>query len=322
MSAPDPNRPLPPHLANAQQPGPPAPPTNTPLPAARPVTARPVPVSNPPAAPAPAPQPVPAPTVPQAAPAQRAPVPVPTVTTTPAARPVPVTTPAPQPVARPTTGGARPVPITQDAAAKSNRPMPVGEASGNVVREQDPQEEEEGSQPTDKAVRAAPPWLVSMVIHMVLFIILAICTLPFLGQRERVLEVLPTYAEELGEQLEDDQLQTLQLDPALTDPVLSEDTLPVEDPFAAPPEITEIVFDATSSTSDIAAPNIGLALTGREKGMKKALLGAYGGTATTEAAVARALEWLKRNQQQDGMWSLKGPYANGSLVENRLAATE
>ena len=176
------------------------------------------------------------------------------------------------------------MPITQDAAAKSNRPMPVGEASGNVVREQDPQEEEEGSQPTDKAVRAAPPWLVSMVIHMVLFIILAICTLPFLGQRERVLEVLPTYAEELGEQLEDDQLQTLQLDPALTDPVLSEDTLPVEDPFAAPPEITEIVFDATSSTSDIAAPNIGLALTGREKGMKKALLGAYGGTATTEAA--------------------------------------
>ena len=332
MSTPDPNRPLPPHLANAQsgQPTPPA----APLPAARPVAARPVPVApapTPPAVPTPAPPtPVPTQAVPQPVPVQRTAAPQPTPTVAPA-RPLPVTPAAPQPAVPETTAAqpvpqtskpaARPVPVTKADALRSNRPMPI-ENTGTVVRELDPEDDEEGApQPADKAVRAAPPWLVSLVIHMVLFVVLAIFTLPFLGKSDMVLEILPVYAEELGEQLEDDQLQSLQLDPALTDPVLSEDNVAVEDPFAAPPEITDVVFDATTASSDIAAPTIGLALTGREKGMKKALLGAYGGTATTEAAVAMALEWLKRNQERDGMWSLKGPYANGSLTENRLAAT-
>ena len=75
------------------------------------------------------------------------------------------------------------------------------------------------------------------------------------------------------------------------------------------------------ATSDLVAPSIGLALTGREKGMKEALLAAYGGTATTEAAVKLGLEWLKKNQGKDGLWSLTGPYSTGSGVENRAAAT-
>jgi hypothetical protein len=64
-----------------------------------------------------------------------------------------------------------------------------------------------------------------------------------------------------------------------------------------------------------------MALTGREKGMKQALLGAFGGTATTEESVKLGLEWLKRNQQKSGLWSLTGPYEDASGVENELAAT-
>jgi hypothetical protein len=64
-----------------------------------------------------------------------------------------------------------------------------------------------------------------------------------------------------------------------------------------------------------------LALSGREKGMKKALSRIYGGNATTQDAVNRALAWCKRNQRADGAWSLKGPYADGAYDEDQPAAT-
>jgi hypothetical protein len=125
----------------------------------------------------------------------------------------------------------------------------------------------------------------------------------------------------VGEQLEDDLLQMAQLETVdITEPVLSEDLNPVDDPFAAPPNI-DLVLDAVTASSDIVAPSVGMALSGREKGMKKALLGAYGGTATTEAAVKAGLEWLARNQSTNGTWSLSGPYSGGATLENRVAAT-
>jgi hypothetical protein len=55
--------------------------------------------------------------------------------------------------------------------------------------------------------------------------------------------------------------------------------------------------------------------------MKKALQGAYGGTATTEEAVLRGLRWLRKQQQKDGLWSLSGPYSGGSNTPNQTAAT-
>jgi len=73
--------------------------------------------------------------------------------------------------------------------------------------------------------------------------------------------------------------------------------------------------------SGLSTSPIRLSLMGREKGMKEALLAAYGGTATTEAAVKMGLEWLKKNQGKDGLWSLTGPYSTGSGVENRAAAS-
>ncbi len=55
--------------------------------------------------------------------------------------------------------------------------------------------------------------------------------------------------------------------------------------------------------------------------MKKVLLGAYGGNDVTEAAVSRGLEWVAKQQQSDGSWSMRGPYQNGGLEENTPAAT-
>lgn len=44
-------------------------------------------------------------------------------------------------------------------------------------------------------------------------------------------------------------------------------------------------------------------LGGRSSAAREALLTRYGGTAESEAAVVRALNWLKRHQRDDGSWS-------------------
>ncbi len=129
------------------------------------------------------------------------------------------------------------------------------------------------------------------------------------------------YAEDIGIQLEDDQLQAASFDMSdVEDPALSLDELPTNDPLAAPPDIKPELM-GFNATDRIKAPSIGLALTGREEGMKRALLGKYGGTKRTEEAVEMALEWLKRNQRRDGSWSLTGPYSGGGFDENKTSAT-
>ena len=48
----------------------------------------------------------------------------------------------------------------------------------------------------------------------------------------------------------------------------------------------------------------GVGFGGRGTGMKKAMVGGYGGTKRGEQAVAAALDWLARHQFEDGHWSL------------------
>jgi len=95
----------------------------------------------------------------------------------------------------------------------------------------------------------------------------------------------------------------------------------VEDPFAAPLELINLREHGNTASSQIEANEIGLALDGRREGMKQALIGLYGGTETTEAAVERGLEWLARKQKPEGYWSLRGTYPDGAGNENQAAAT-
>ena len=92
-------------------------------------------------------------------------------------------------------------------------------------------------------------------------------------------------------------------------------TLPFE-PFTPPPAAAEAAL-AT------AAPSVRLALSGRSAGRREELLVAGGGGNDTETAVEMALDWLVRNQEKSGLWSLRGPYLDGvgKRPENRLAAT-
>ena len=172
---------------------------------------------------------------------------------------------------------------------------------------------------TKFAVPNAPPWLVSMLVHLVVILVLALIALPQIVESTFVVEV--TYAEELGEQLFDDSQFIESLEPIETDPVLAYDAREVENPLAASaiPQFKLELFDAAA---EIETPAVGLALSGREPGAKRAMLAAYGGTGETENSVEMALEWLKRYQRSDGTWSLAGPYADGVAgTENSLAAT-
>ena len=213
---------------------------------------------------------------------------------------------------------AAPVPAIPKTQPKANVSLVAHRREFLAIADEDYEQLEE--ELVEVAKRSAPAWLISLGVHTSILVVLGILMLP--GLLDQPLQIEVVYAEKIGEQTEDEIFQSPTEEiPVLEEAVLSEDELEVDDPLAAPPEVEPIEFQATNQTSDLKAPSIGMALDGREKGMKKALLAAYGGTATTEGAVIKGLEWLKRNQKPDGMWSLLGNFADGAPTENRVAAT-
>jgi hypothetical protein len=228
-------------------------------------------------------------------------------TTVPLATPVLPPTPTASPIPRPTPGPAKP--ILRPTLVAGNQPVPPVE------------EDDDGEEDTARAVvKAVPAWLVSTIVHTLLLIVLALLT--FITERSDKLVILLNPVEEEGVQLEDLLDDPLKMEqPEIEEPVLSEAVTPVEDPLATPPELVELDINPLDVVDAVETPVVGMALTGREPGMKKALLAVYGGTGETEEAVARALEWLARNQQRDGSWSLQGPYKDGAAAENKVAAT-
>ena len=167
-------------------------------------------------------------------------------------------------------------------------------------------------------LRESPPWLVSAVVHMSAMILLGLIFAQAPVEDDLTLDA--GYTEDFGEPLEDDldmSTEEFQLD----EQVLTPDNLPlVEDPPAMP-DMAEVSSNPVLPTGPVMPTTIGVALTGREPGMKEALLKSSGGTQQTEGAVALGLRWLANRQQRSGMWSLVGPYSDGARSENEEAAT-
>ncbi len=199
-------------------------------------------------------------------------------------------------------------------------PQPGGNRTPGGTAPNEGEEEEATTDVTQAVIESAPPWLVSMVVHMLLLLVLAFWYLePWLPNR---IDLDAVFSDEVGMQLIEDTLELPSLEPIeITDTAVSIDEAEIDDPLAAAPDVPVQVPEALRSSSPQEAPSIGLALSGRSKGRKQVLLNAYGGTEVTESAVRMALEWLARNQRPDGSWSLMGPYRNGLPNENRLAAT-
>jgi hypothetical protein len=226
------------------------------------------------------------------------------------AAPAPVAAPRPMPMPIPTAAS------TVVPATTANRPILVPQ-NAEEPRVRAKPEADEPARPDELIKKNAPPWLISMGVQMALVIFLGLWMVP--QSIPTGVQLVAGYAEQFGEQLEDDSF-TFETEVPEESALSLAEMQQVEDPFAAPPELA-INPDGNTATSELNAPQIGMALEGRDQGMKEALLSAYGGTVGSEAAVQRALEWLVKQQKADGSWSMKGPYPDGAFVENTAAAT-
>ena len=167
-------------------------------------------------------------------------------------------------------------------------------------------------------LRESPPWLISAVIHMAAMILFGLLFVQAQNNTDLLLEA--GYSDELADPIADD-LDLAQDTFEVDENLLTAENLPiVEDPLATP-EVVDVQPNALMPTGVVAPTAIGMAFTGREPGMKEALLKSGGGTGQTEGAVAMGLRWLANQQHHSGLWSLAGPYSNGAGTENPEAAT-
>jgi hypothetical protein len=200
------------------------------------------------------------------------------------------------------------------AAQRSGAPpIVVKGATGNPVTDPDESIEE-------IAYRVAPAWLISAVAHLVILVAMGLYWVaPKFMAAPVQLEAI--YADQYGVQMKDPSvLSGDQNDDTDKNIITSDAALAVDDPFATPPAI-DVQLDGSSASAMLRSPTIGNALTGREEGMRRTLLGRYGGNKLTEGSVKSGLDWLARQQLANGSWSMKGPYSTAADIENNEAAT-
>lgn len=253
---------------------------------------------------------------------------------------VPILRDMPQPLPAARSAGTPPpmpagwIPPTQGPSPVRRSYERMNRWLGSFVHRVTLPEDAAPADPLSKLVVSTPPWMISLIVHFSFMILLGLIALEahhLATKADPVIEVDLSkpkdeiYADRLGEQLDDPSIpfSSEGLEPS-KDAVaaLSSSDLPeVESPLIGPPVLDPTGDTGTMPTGTVATPAIGLEFSGREEGIKKALLKAYGGTALTEDAVKEGLRWLARQQKPKGMWSLQGPYRGGTTVENEEAAT-
>ncbi|HEV7225756.1 MAG TPA: prenyltransferase/squalene oxidase repeat-containing protein, partial [Pirellulales bacterium] len=213
----------------------------------------------------------------------------------------------------PANGAADRAPAAPSPAAPRPVPVPLAvkaDPSKLVLRETPANPDDELKR---FALKKAPPWAISCVIHMLLLIILGLWYIAPEAIHNGIF--LDIASPELGQQLDDASFDMARDDANQEQAIVAPaDLSKVDDPFAeTKPEKLEIDLMGSQPIADLSAPTIEVALMGREPGTKEALLGKYGGNGQSEDAVTRGLAWLAKQQRKDGHWSLKGPYASGAL---------
>ena len=171
-------------------------------------------------------------------------------------------------------------------------------------------------------MKQSPSWLISMLVHMILLIVLALISLgividdsPEITIGENITEEpLEEEDEALNEELEEDESESEEEVEEITSPV----DLKVEAPEmtianenddteleAAKIEFSE--FATTSAVSGDLLSDLGgtsaSGLGGRTTGGRAAGVRKGGGNKGSESAVEAALKWLANHQNRDGSWS-------------------
>lgn len=180
---------------------------------------------------------------------------------------------------------------------------------------------------------AAPSWLISTVLHLILLLILALITTPMGAGVSRVLLTIGQSERESPVELTEFSIDANDVVLESESMVDSEVNLETESILfdVNSSLILPIAGDSSSSDSTSESVTVSIGATditidkpmfgGRSGAMKKALLAIYGGTAQTEDAVQLGLQWLKAQQLRNGSWSMRGPYGDPGTSENHTAAT-
>jgi hypothetical protein len=192
----------------------------------------------------------------------------------------------------------------------------------------------------EEAARQTPSWLVSMVVHMVAMLILALWVLPDPNQQKN--NLVASMRQEDVEELEEIIDESFDLEPPIEQDIKpdSVDVNP-EVPFSP-------ANDLDAAAQFIELSPFGTEHAPRENLLAKADVGAWtgtglegrgsrrgqalklGATAASEKAVSAALEWLAAHQWPDGGWSFdldacpscRGQCTgSGNKREARIAAT-
>lgn len=184
-----------------------------------------------------------------------------------------------------------------------------------------------------ESLKDTPPWLLSLIFHLVFMLLLALIT--FKSTIGNSLRLTFQQGEGVvGDSIAEFSLQPVELEAQSGDDALAhiyqlqEINMSVPNLLPMPKRELSPAQDAKrmDAVSGMQSQTVGLSssttmFSGRTGAMKQSLLNSGGGTKETEDAVALGLAWLKRQQAPDGSWSMLGPYASGSRSENPVAAT-
>ena len=212
-----------------------------------------------------------------------------------------------------------PEPVNKPAAAP--RPAPSGPAAPVAARPaaaaaEEADRDDEHESIASEAVRQAPAWAVSTLVHVVVLLAMALVVSepPAKPQIRQITSTAPETEDEFTE-FEDDQPQLDAAADPTAEVAVTTDMIetPVEvvadatDVDAAPLQVELSDFGTeTAPASDMMA-SIGAiggtagGLGGRAQAANLAAAG--GGGADTEQAVDRALQWIAGHQLPDGGWS-------------------
>jgi len=164
---------------------------------------------------------------------------------------------------------------------------------------------------------AMPSWLISLVVHFIMFLVLVYWFLPPSGKQDRTLTINDTSdAEEIEElvmeEFEPIEEQTLEFDKPpeqMEDAVISEEDIvsDFQDDMAATMQIDLADFaEETAPFSDLMSEMSGIdgnATSGRGKASRSQLVREGGGNAASEKAVVYGIKWITDHQLKDGSWN-------------------
>lgn len=192
--------------------------------------------------------------------------------------------------------------------------------------------------------QAAPSWVISMIVHVLIIVVIALIPLSEQIQQANVMSMSDT--GETADELESFQIEPLseeqfedveELSETMvetTEPIEALEPVEMETPLelnAAPISVVDMVSemappaDVMQTLSSMTSSELG----SRSEDMKKQMLRKYGGTESSEAAVTKALKWLERHQMPNGGWTFahqavcREPTCdhNGSKVQDMSGAT-